>query len=117
MVKLLKKYSTHFTLASAFLAIVFGMLTPRVFESIHFLGDLFINLLKVFALPLICTALIASLGDMGNNLAKLKTLARNAVSYMLISEVMAVLIAVTLFNVFKPGVGLSPDLILHGKPA
>ena len=115
MVKLLKRYSTYLTLSSAVLAIVFGIATPKIFESIHFLGDLFLNLLKVFALPLICTALVASLGDMGNNLAKLKTLARNAVSYMLISEVMAVLIAVTLFNIFKPGVGLSPDLILHGK--
>jgi DAACS family dicarboxylate/amino acid:cation (Na+ or H+) symporter len=35
--------------------------------------------------------------------------------YMLLSEIMAVIIALVLFNCFKPGVGLNPDLILHGK--
>jgi Na+/H+-dicarboxylate symporter len=115
MLYLMKRYSTQLTLLSIALTLLFGVLTPSIFEPISFLGDLFINLLKLFALPLICSALVAALGTLGNNLSQLKSLARNALSYMFISEIMAVIIALVLFNLFKPGVGLNPDLILHGK--
>src|SRR5256885_787555 len=115
MINVLKRYNTQLILLSVVLAILFGIATPHLFESIHFIGELFINLLKLFALPLICSAVIAALGDMGHDLAKLKSLARNAVGYMVVSEVVAVTIALTLFNIFHPGVGLNPDLILHGK--
>jgi len=37
-------------------------------------------------------------------------------SYMLLSEVIAVTIALVLFNVLKPGIGSNPDLILNGQP-
>ena len=115
MIHFLKRFNAQLTLFSMVAAIVGGIFFPSAFSSIHFLGDLFINLLKVFALPLICSALIASLGDMGNNLSSLKTVARNTIAYMLASEVMAVSIALLLFNIFKPGVGLSADLIRNGE--
>ncbi len=115
MLGILKRYNTQLTLLSVVLTLVLGILYPKMFESIHFLGELFINLLKVFALPLICSALVAALGEMGDNLGKLKNLARNAVGYMLLSELMAVTIALVLFNTFRPGVGLNPDLVLQGK--
>jgi Na+/H+-dicarboxylate symporter len=111
-----KKYNTQMILTSVVLAIILGSITPRLFSSISFLGDIFIDLLKLFALPLICSALIASLGNMSNHLGNLKSLARGAVGYMLLSEVIAVTIALVLFNTFKPGVGLDPNLILQGKP-
>lgn len=106
-----KKYANSSILLSVFLAILFGIYTPKLFASIKVLGDIFINLLKLFALPLICTALIAAIGQMGNGVSQLKKLARYTLSYMLLSEVMAVSIALILFNVFLPGQGVSPDLI------
>jgi Na+/H+-dicarboxylate symporter len=112
---MLKKYATHMILSSVFLAILFGVFTPTIFAPISFLGDIFINLLKVFALPLICSALIVAIGDMGQSMGQLKSLAKNAVSYMLLSEVIAVTIALVLFNLFKPGLGVNPNLILHGR--
>ncbi len=115
MIALLKRYNAKLTLLSVFLSLFFGLLTPQFFTPLRFIGDLFINLLKLFALPLIASALVASLGELGHTLTKLKHLARNVVIYMLISEVMAVFIALCLFNLFRPGVGLSPDLILHGQ--
>ncbi len=116
MNKILKKYNTSFILLSVIAALVVGILSPQIFESINFLGDLFINLLKLFALPLISSALLSSLGEMGGSLTKLKNLARNTVIYMLASEIAAVAIAMFLFNTFKPGVGLDSSLILQGKP-
>lgn len=115
MISFLRRYSSHIIIASVAAAICLGIFTPQIFKSIHFLGELFINLLKLFALPLISSALIAALGEMGKSLKQLKNLARNAVSYMFLSEIIAVSIALFLFNAFEPGVGLNPDLILQGK--
>ena len=116
MLKFLKIYNTYLILFSVVLAIVLGSIVPKIFSNIIFLGDIFIDLLKLFALPLICSALIASLGNMSNNLRNVKSLASGAIGYMLLSEIIAVTIALLLFNIFKPGVGLDPNLILQGKP-
>lgn len=100
---------------SVLAAIFLGVWTPLLFGHIKFLGDLFINLLKLFALPLICSALISSLGNLSGNLSTLKSLAKRSVLYMLLSELIAVAIALGLFTVLKPGIGGNPDLILDGK--
>jgi len=115
MISLLKRNSSYLILLSVASAIAFGILTPTFFESITFLGDLFINLLKLFALPLICSALIAALGGMSGNMAALKSLSTRAIGYMLFSEVAAVTIALVLFNMLKPGAGANPELILNGE--
>jgi Na+/H+-dicarboxylate symporter len=114
VIKLLKKYNTSLILISVVLSIVLGIYTPGLFVHIKFLGDIFINLLKVFALPLISSTLIVILGDMGKNLSNLKSLVRGSTSYMLLSEILAVTIALVLFNVFDTGKGLDPSLILQG---
>lgn len=116
MIKTLAGYNKYFILLSVAAAILFGILFPHLFEPIKFLGDLFINLLKLFALPLICSALIAALGDMSGNISSLKSLSIKSVSYMLFSEIAAVTIALTLFNVLRPGSGANADLILSGQP-
>ncbi|MBU0744327.1 MAG: dicarboxylate/amino acid:cation symporter [Gammaproteobacteria bacterium] len=114
MIKLLKKYNTHLILISVVLSVILGIYTPNLFVEIKFLGDIFINLLKLFALPLIASTLIVTLGSMGKNLNDLKSLVRGATSYMLLSEVIAVAIALILFNLFDPGKGVDPNLILQG---
>lgn len=115
MVKLLIRYNKYAILLSVALAILLGMWVPLLFGQIKFLGDLFINLLKLFALPLICSALIAALGNLSGNLTTLKSLAKRSVAYMLLSEVIAVVIAIGLFTFLKPGIGGNPDLILNGE--
>lgn len=76
MIAKLKKYNSRLVLLSLALAILMGILIPTWFQSLKFLGDLFINLLKLFALPLICSALVASLGGMSGGLANLKALSK-----------------------------------------
>lgn len=107
----LAKYNTWLILLSLALAILLGILTPHFFEPIQFIGDIFINLLKLFALPLICSALIAILGNMAGGLTQLKAFSKASISYMLLSEVMAVTIALVLFNTFHPGTGGNASLI------
>ncbi|MBU6383776.1 MAG: cation:dicarboxylase symporter family transporter [Verrucomicrobia bacterium] len=113
MLKWLSDYNKHLILLSVASGILFGLWTPSLFESVQFLGTTFINLLKLFALPLICSALIAALGDLSGNLSTLKSLSKKLVGYMLVSEIMAVTIALCLFNLFKPGVGGDGSLILN----
>ena len=116
MIRFVAKYSSYAVLGSVALAIVLGIVTPGIFEPIKFLGDLFINLLKLFALPLICSALVAALGNVSGNLSAFKSLSSKAVGYMLLSEIIAVTIALCLFNLFSPGTGGNADLILQGQP-
>ncbi|MBS0626754.1 MAG: dicarboxylate/amino acid:cation symporter, partial [Verrucomicrobia bacterium] len=116
MLKFLSLYNKYLIILSVAAAILLGIWAPLFFGQIKFLGDLFINLLKLFALPLICSALVAALGNLSGNLSALKTLAKKSVAYMLLSEVIAVIIALVLFNTFAPGSGSNPDLILNGQP-
>lgn len=113
MLQFLNRYNKYLILLSLVAAIVFGILTPELFKHIKFLGDVFINLLKLFALPLICSALVAALGGLSGNISTLKSLSRKLVGYMVVSEIMAVTIALILFNTLEPGVGSNPDLILN----
>lgn len=114
MIKLLKLYNTQLILLSVILAIVLGIYTPNLFGDIKFLGDIFINLLKLFALPLIASTLIVTLGSMEKSLNNLKSLIGGVTSYMLLSEIIAVAIALILFNLFDVGKGVDPNLILQG---
>ncbi len=116
MIQTLSRYNKYFILLSVAAAILLGIFTPTLFEHIKFLGDLFINLLKLFALPLICSALIAALGDLSGNVSTLKSLSKKLIGYIVLSEVIAVSIALVLFNTLSPGSGANPDLILNGQP-
>ena len=91
--KFLSKYNSYFVLCSVVLAILFGVFAPAIFDHIKFLGDLFINLLKLFALPLICSALVAALGNLSGNMSSFKALSKKALGYMFFSEIAAVAIA------------------------
>lgn len=116
MIKLVFRLNKYFILISVIAAIVCGIFYPSLFEQVKFLGDLFLNLLKLFALPLICSALIAALGDLSGNISSLRSLSKKVVGYMLLSEVIAVGIALSLFNLLEPGMGGNQDLILNGQP-
>lgn len=105
----------YLILISVALAILLGILTPALFEHIQFLGNLFINLLKLFALPLICSALIAALGDLSGNFSSIKSLSKKLLSYMVLSEIVAVTIALGLFNLLQPGASGNPDMLLKGQ--
>lgn len=116
MFEFLFRYNKYLILLSLAAAILLGILTPSLFEHVKFLGDLFINLLKLFALPLICSALVAAVGGLSGNVSTIKSLSKKLIGYMLFSEIMAVSIALFLFNTLQPGVGSNPNLILNKQP-
>lgn len=108
-------------MASIFLGALGGYYFPEQMISINWIGKLFINLLKLIALPLIFSALVSAITSIGN-VKRLGSIGIYTISYVLLSVSFAVLIGLVLLNVIKPGVGMPPELILanaapeHLKP-
>ncbi len=101
----------YLILLSIVLGIVGGIFLPEQMIAIRWLGTLFINLLKLIALPLIFSALVGAITSIGNT-RRLGSIGVYTIFYVMVSVSFAVFIGLLLLNVFKPGAGLPPELIL-----
>lgn len=79
--------------------------------AIQWIGQLFINLLKLIVLPLIFCALVSAITSIGG-LKRLGSIGVYTLGYVLLSVAVSVVIGLVLLNVFKPGNGIPPSLIL-----
>jgi Na+/H+-dicarboxylate symporter len=102
-------------LLSIVLGILGGIFLPEQMLSIRWIGSLFINLLKLIALPLIFSALVGAITAIGNP-KRLGSIGIYTIFYVLASVSLSVIIGLTLLNLFKPGAGLPPELILANVP-
>lgn len=98
-------------LLSIFLGILFGIFFPQNMIETRWIGQLFINMLKLIVLPLIFCALVSAIASIGA-FKKLGSIGIYTLCYVLISLSFAVLIGLVLLNTFTPGVGIAPQLIL-----
>lgn len=98
-------------LLSIALGIVCGIFFPKEMISIQWIGQLFINLLKLIVLPLIFCALVSAISSIGN-MQRLGTIGIYTIGYVMLSVSIAVVIGLVLLNAFKPGIGIPPSLIL-----
>jgi Na+/H+-dicarboxylate symporter len=98
-----------------------GYYFPDEMLSMSWIGKLFINLLKLIALPLIFSALVTAITSIGN-IKRLGSIGFYTIGYVLLSVSFAVMIGLFLLNFIKPGVGMPEQLILanatpeHIKP-
>lgn len=106
----------YLILLSIVLGILGGIFLPEQMIALRWLGTLFINLLKLIALPLIFSALVGAITSIGNT-KRLGSIGIYTIMYVIASVSFAVIIGLVLLNVFKPGVGLPPELILANMPA
>lgn len=97
-------------LLSIGLGIFFGVLYPSMMISISWIGQLFINLLKLIVLPLIFCALVSAITTLGGK--RLGSIGFYTLMYVMVSVSIAVTIGLVLLNLFKPGAGIPPSLIL-----
>lgn len=107
----MKNYMFYSILASIFLGILGGVLFPKEMLVISWIGQLFINLLKLIVLPLIFSALVSAITSLGG-IRKLGSIGLYTFLYVICSVSIAVIIGLILLNIFHPGVGVSPNLIL-----
>ncbi|MBV8802045.1 MAG: cation:dicarboxylase symporter family transporter, partial [Gammaproteobacteria bacterium] len=79
--------------------IMCGIWFPDFMLSIRWIGTLFINLLKLIALPLIFSALVSAITSIGN-IKRLESMGLYTICYVLLSVSFAVTIGLLLLNVF-----------------
>ncbi|GGW26161.1 glutamate:proton symporter [Arenibacter certesii] len=73
-------------------------------------GIIFINLLKLIAIPLILASIIKGISDL-KDIAKFKVIGLRSVILFVITTIMAISIGLVLVNIFSPGKGISPETI------
>lgn len=71
-------------------------------------GNIFINSLKLIAVPLILASLIKGVSDL-KDISKLSKMGGRTISIYVVSTVIAVSIGLTMVNIIKPGASISED--------
>lgn len=108
---ILKNYMFLLILLSIVLGILMGVAFPEQMIASRWVGQVFINLLKLIVLPLIFCALVSAITSIGD-MKRLGSIGILTLGYVLMSVSIAVVIGLMLLNLFKPGVGVSAHLIL-----
>lgn len=80
--------------------------TERQVMYIHFLGELFLRMLKGLILPLIISSLVTAIGSL--NLQLSGKIGARAVTYYMITTVMAVILGIILVTTIQPGIDRGP---------
>ncbi|QOD61315.1 dicarboxylate/amino acid:cation symporter [Polaribacter haliotis] len=103
------------------LGIVFGFIMNTVDGGKGFVtdwikpfGTIFINLLKLIAVPLILASLIKGISDL-KDISKIKKMGLRTISIYIGTTLIAIIIGLGIVNIVKPGVGMSPDTIAKIK--
>ena len=73
------------------------------------LGDIFINILKLIAVPLVLFSIIGGVASLGD-VKKLGRLGAKTLGLYLLTTFFAVTLGLVLVNIFQPGTGASEDL-------
>jgi Na+/H+-dicarboxylate symporter len=108
---IIKNNMLTWILASMAFGILFGIEFPNKMIEFQWVGQLFINLLKLIVLPLIFCALVSAITSIGG-MERLSSIGFFTLGYVFVSVSIAVTIGLVLLNVFQPGVGIPPSLIL-----
>ena len=105
----MKKLALHWQiLIGMALGVVFGLLAARfglaefVQDWIKPFGTIFINLLKLIAVPLIVASLIKGITDL-KDISKLSAMGGRTIAIYVLTTVVAVTIGLVVVNIFAPG--------------
>ncbi len=110
-------------------AMALGIVTGAVFgepaaNAIGWVGDLFIRLLRMVIVPLVVASIVSGVASVGAG-ATIGRLFSKTLGYYVLSSLLAVLIAVAVVNVIRPGAGSNlsqaatqdlPELATPGSP-
>lgn len=118
----MKKLALHWKiLIGMTLGIIFGFLMNTLDGGKNFVtdwikpfGTIFINLLKLIAVPLILASLIKGISDL-KDISKIKKMGFRTIVIYLATTVVAIIIGLGIVNLVKPGEGMSADTIAKIK--
>lgn len=93
----------------AWMSITFGW-NDFTIDYIKPFGDIFINVLKLIAVPLVLFSIISGVASLGDP-SKLGRLGIKTVATYLLTTMTAVIVGLVLVNLFEPGARVSEDLL------
>ena len=114
----MKKLALHWKIIIGMvLGILFGFIMNSISGGKVFVtdwvapfGKIFINLLKLIAVPLILASLIKGISDL-KDISKIKTMGLRTIIIYVGTTLVAIIIGLTIVNTIQPGVGMSEDTI------
>ena len=114
----MKKLALHWRiLIGMLLGLLFGVLMlytsgGKLFIQnwINPFGIIFINLLKLIAIPLILASIIKGISDL-KDIAQFKTIGFRSVTLFITTTIVAIIIGLLLVNIFSPGKGISEETV------
>ncbi|MDD7886329.1 dicarboxylate/amino acid:cation symporter [Flavivirga sp. 57AJ16] len=113
----MKKLALHWKIIIGMvLGIIFGFIMNSVggknFVSdwIAPFGTIFINLLKLIAVPLILASLIKGISDL-KDISKIKSMGLRTIGIYITTTLVAIIIGLSIVNTIKPGNGMPQDTI------
>ncbi|MCG1037634.1 dicarboxylate/amino acid:cation symporter [Polaribacter sargassicola] len=114
----MKKLALHWKiLIGMFLGIIFGFIMNSIDGGKGFVADwikpfgtIFINLLKLIAVPLILASLIKGISDL-KDISKIKSMGLRTIGLYMFTTLVAVVIGLSIVNTVKPGNGMPEDTI------
>ena len=112
----MKKLALHWKiLIGMLIGIIFGLIMSLVDGGPQFVGDyikpfgtIFINLLKLIAIPLILASLIKGVSDL-KDISKLSLMGGRTIAIYLLTTLTAVTIGLVLVNIIQPGKSISVE--------
>ncbi|MCW1953986.1 MAG: dicarboxylate/amino acid:cation symporter [Flavobacteriia bacterium] len=110
----MKKLELHWKiLIGMFLGVVFALLMTNISWGAEFISDwikpfgtIFINSLKLIAVPLILASLIKGISDL-KDISKLSKMGGRTIGIYILTTVIAVSIGLAIVNIIKPGASIS----------
>ncbi|SFZ91789.1 Na+/H+-dicarboxylate symporter [Flaviramulus basaltis] len=114
----MKKLALHWKIIIGMvLGIIFGFIMNTVDGGKGFVSDwiapfgtIFINLLKLIAVPLILASLIKGISDL-KDISKIKSMGLRTIGIYVATTLVAIIIGLTIVNTIKPGNGMPQDTI------
>src|SRR5690606_8835368 len=113
---MLKKIPLHTQIITGLvLGLIFGLIVIKTNISPDFtidyikpIGTIFINALKMIAVPLVLASLIVGVSNLGD-ISKLSRIGSKTIITYLITTVMAISVGLVLVNIFQPGKSLPQE--------
>ncbi|WP_298767434.1 dicarboxylate/amino acid:cation symporter [uncultured Polaribacter sp.] len=114
----MKKLALHWKiLIGMVLGIIFGFIMNTIDGGKSFVtdwikpfGTIFINLLKLIAVPLILASLVKGISDL-KDISKIKKMGFRTIGIYLFTTIIAVIIGLGIVNLVQPGTGMSTETI------
>lgn len=119
---IMKKLALHWKIIIGLvLGVVIGILLSGVSGGKQFtidwikpFGTIFINLLKLIAIPLIMASLIKGISEL-KDISKFKSMGIKTMVIYIVTTIVAISIGLFLVNILKPGSGISEETIISLK--